>query len=155
MIYRVSDRTSWDKPFIETTYIAANLGINEGRRLVDAEWPAGDDAGSEAGREIGEEFAAVVVHAPAGADDDLVVEHFGTPRRADAGAKAPLPACECGITDAFAGEVLVVACDNQAIIDDGVGSLVVVVHRGIEIVEAAVLLLETAMVVEANARREA
>ena len=60
-----------------------------------------------------------------------------------------MPAGESGIADAFARELFVIAGDEKAGVDDGVGGVVVVVLRGIEIVEAAVFFGETAVVVEA------
>ncbi len=97
----------------------AGGGVDEGQLLVDAEGAAGDGADGVAGREVAEELAAVVVHAGAGADDDLVVEHLRLPGGADARGDAPLAAGQGGVADA-GGAVGVVAGDDEAGVGDGV-----------------------------------
>jgi len=69
---------------------SAELRTYVGWRLCHAEWPTGNHAGCDARGKIREQLAAVVVHAPASADNNLVVEHLGTPGHSDAGSKAPL-----------------------------------------------------------------
>ena len=144
-----------DEALVEGADGAANLRIDERRSLIYAEGAASNHASSKARGKIGEEFAAVVVHAPAGADDDFVVKHFGAPGNTETRAQAPLAASESGIADAFAGELFVIAGDEKAGVDDGVGGVVVVVFRGIEIVEAAIFFGEAAVLVEAKAGSEA
>src|ERR1700730_999531 len=98
-----SDGTSRNEALVEGANIAANLRIDEWRSLIDAEGAAGDDPSGKARREIGEQLAAVVVQAPAGAYDDLVVEHPGAPCHTQARPEAPLSAGQRRIAGAFAG----------------------------------------------------
>src|SRR5208337_4699242 len=105
----------------------ARLSVYIRRSLVDAEWAAVDDAFGETGREIGEQLAAIVVETHSCADDDLVVKFSGTPGEADAGSESPLTSGERRVADAFGGEQLVVAGDDEAVEAsaagiDGVGS---------------------------------
>ena len=73
------------KPLVVASDIGARLRIHIRRRLVDSKRSASDEAGrSETRRKIREEFAAIVINAPASAHDDLAVESLGlhaTPRR--------------------------------------------------------------------------
>ena len=80
--------------------------------LIDAEWSTGDGSDSIAWREITEEFAAVVVHAAAGANDDFAVEHGRLPGYADSGTDTPLAAGERGIAYSL-GAVGVVAGNDE------------------------------------------
>ena len=89
------------------------MRVHERKLLVDAEGAAGDSADGIAGREVAEQFAAVVVHARAGAHHHLAVEHLRLPGRADARSNAPLPAGQRRVADAR-GAVGVVAGDDEA-----------------------------------------
>ena len=123
---------------------------HEGKLLVDAEGAASDSADGIAGREVAEEFAAVVVHAEAGANDDLVVEYLGLPCRAHPGADAPLAAGERRGADAQVPLVLL-----PAMIKPGLAMVswtcAVAVEVGIEVEDAALLFGKAAVPVVAHA----
>ena len=118
--------------------------------LVDAEGAAGDGSDCVAGREVGEQFAAIVVHACAGADDNLVVVHGWLPRGAHARTDAPLTAGEGGV--AYPGSAVgVIAGNDESGIRNGVGADVIAVELRIEVEDAAVFFCESAIPVVANA----
>src|SRR5260370_7253567 len=94
--------TRRNKELVEVSYSAANLRIDEWRSLVDAEGAPRDHARGKAWRQICEQLAAVVVHAPTAAHDNLVVEHFGAPRYTYPCSEAPFPSLDLTITHSFA-----------------------------------------------------
>src|SRR5208337_358260 len=72
---------------------AARLLIHPRGSLIYAEGTTGDHARGKTRRKVGEEFAAVVVHPPARANDHLVVEHLRAPGHANTGREPPLSSC--------------------------------------------------------------
>ncbi len=83
---------SFESAAIRISVGAARLLIHPRRSLVHAERTAGDHARGEARGKIGEEFAAIVVQAPACADHDFVVEHLRAPGEARGAAQVPMAA---------------------------------------------------------------
>src|SRR5208282_6123619 len=88
------------------------------------------------------------------------VKFSGTPGEADAGSESPLTSGERRVADAFGGEQLVVAGDDEAVEAsaagiDGVGSVVVGVARRIEIENASVLFREASIPVETESGSKA
>ena len=69
------------------------------------------------------------------------------------GRNAPLAAGECRRADA-GGSIGVVAGDDEARIDDGVGRCVVVIEGGIEVEDAPLFFREAAIPVIAQSRGE-
>ena len=61
--------------------------MTNGNLLIDAERSSGDQADGVARREVAEQLSAVVVHAHAGADHDLVIESLGSQAAPIRGAK--------------------------------------------------------------------
>ena len=108
----------------------------------------------EARREVGVKLAAIVIHSPTGADDDLVVEHLRAPGDADARGETPLTARQGGVADARSSGCLLFPATIKPLSDaDGVVRSafgIVVVIRRIEIEEVAVFLGQAAVPVEAQ-----
>src|SRR5208283_992198 len=111
--------------------------------MVHNKRTARDNTGRKTRGKIGKEFTAVVVQAGSRADHDLAVEHARTPCDAESRCHAPLTACESVVADSLAGEILVVAGNDES----GGSDLIAVkgVQRGIKIVDAAVLFREPAV----------
>ena len=131
--------------------VRAALRADKRFSLVDAVGSAGDLAGSIAGREISEQFAAIVVDAGAGADDQLAVQRGRLPGEADARSESPLAAGERGVADAVdPGDLEPALARGEA-----VRSHVVLVQRRVEVEQVAILLRQSAVPIEAQARGQA
>src|SRR6202034_1074201 len=129
--------------------------IHPGRSLIYSKWTASDNPRREAGREVREEFSAIVVQTPACAHHNFVVEHARAPGQTHARCESPLPPSESGIADPLGGKVRIVPRDNEAVRIDYVVGYVVVVARGIEIENAAVLFFKAPVIVEAETSAKA
>ena len=133
--------------------VRAGLRVHKGLRLADAERAAMHFAGGISGREVGEQFAAVVVESAAAAHHHLVVEFFRRPGKAQARPDAPLSSAQRGVVVVFRHNITVaVECAAGV---GGISGRTGVVEAGVEVVDVAVLLAQSAVQVPADAGRQA
>src|SRR5580692_3423504 len=112
---------------IRVSVDAARRLIHPRWSLIHPEWTTRYHSGCKPRRKIREEFAAIVVHAPAGANHDLVAKYLRAPGYADARPQTPLTSGESGIADTLGREERIVSGDDETIGSDGVAGGVVAV----------------------------
>ena len=114
--------------------------------------PARHDVLCSARREVREKFAAVVIHSPARANHEFVVEHLRAPGHADARRKSPLASRESRVTHAGCRGLRIISGDDQAVRNNCVRRWIVGVFRRIEIEEVAIFLRQAAVPIPTQTR---
>src|ERR1039458_2251958 len=122
--------------------------------LRRTEGTAVDFAGGVAGREISEQLPAIVVEAPARANNQFRMKDGWLPGNAEARRNAPLAPCERCLAHSL-GSVRVVAGNDKTGACDRVGCGVVAILLWISIEDVAIFLRQPAIPVVADAEGDA